>query len=84
MKFILDYFEWVNIDREPVIRSYATIDAHTRKQGRVMGKNDLWIAASARATGARVLTTDGDFDLIHGIFIQRERVLLANPPAAGP
>lgn len=29
---------------------------------RNMGKNDLWIAASAKAAGATLLTTDGDFD----------------------
>jgi len=27
-----------------------------------MGKNDLWIAATARTTGATLLTTDKDFD----------------------
>ena len=27
-----------------------------------MGKNDLWIAACAKATGATLLTTDKDFD----------------------
>jgi len=27
-----------------------------------MGKNDLWIAACAKAAGARLLTTDEDFD----------------------
>lgn len=27
-----------------------------------MGKNDLWIAASAKAAGAFLLTTDNDFD----------------------
>ena len=26
-----------------------------------MGKNDLWIAACAKATGAILLTTDNDF-----------------------
>lgn len=27
-----------------------------------MGKNDLWIAATAHVLGAHVLTTDKDFD----------------------
>jgi tRNA(fMet)-specific endonuclease VapC len=27
-----------------------------------MGKNDLWIAATAKVLGGVLLTTDGDFD----------------------
>jgi len=27
-----------------------------------MGKNDLWIAAAAHIAGARLVTTDDDFD----------------------
>lgn len=81
MEFILDYFEWINIDRLPLLESYAVIDAATRKAGRPLGKNGLWIAASARSVGASILTTDRDFDYIHDLFVQRERIIL---PGIGP
>ena len=33
-----------------------------------MGKNDLWIAATAYAMNAQLLTTDGDFDHLDNSF----------------
>lgn len=41
---------------------YAELDTFSRSQGRKMGKNDLWIAASAATNNAILLTTDTDFD----------------------
>lgn len=38
-----------------------------QKQGRPMGENDLWIAATARALGATLVTRDQDFDNIDGL-----------------
>jgi predicted nucleic acid-binding protein len=35
-----------------------------------MGKNDLWIAASASLAGATLITTDKDFDHLHGKFVE--------------
>ena len=80
MDFILNYFDLVNIDRRSVLDAYAVIDAHTRSIGREMGKNDLWIAAAAHTLGARLLTTDRDFDLLHPTFIQREWIDPTPPP----
>ena len=37
-----------------------------------MGKNDLWIAATAFVTKATLLTTDKDFDHMHPAFLQRD------------
>jgi predicted nucleic acid-binding protein len=37
---------------------------------RNMGKNDLWIAATAYALNAVLLTTDADFDHLHQIFFE--------------
>ena len=37
-----------------------------------MGKNDLWIAATAMATGATLLTTDKDFDHLDPTFLTRD------------
>lgn len=42
--------------------AYAELDALGRPLGRKMGKNDLWIAATAAVNGALLLTTDKDFD----------------------
>jgi len=36
-----------------------------------MGKNDLWIAATAHVTGATLLTTDKDFDHLDPQFLVR-------------
>lgn len=36
-----------------------------------MGKNDLWIAATAAAMGATLLTTDRDFDRLAPRFLSR-------------
>jgi tRNA(fMet)-specific endonuclease VapC len=80
MDFILNYFDWSNIDRRSVLNAYALIDAHTRSAGREMGKNDLWIAATAHALGARLMTTDRDFDFIHPAFIHREWIDPTPPP----
>lgn len=62
----------VDINREPVLRAF---DAKLTGTGMRMGQqNDLWIAATAAATGAVVLTTDKDFDVLHPGSIQREWV----------
>jgi predicted nucleic acid-binding protein len=48
-----------------VIDAYIDLDIASQrhpKGARNMGKNDLWIAASAMVSGAYLLTTDGDFD----------------------
>ena len=44
------------------VDAYVAIETQRRRQGITMGKNDLWIAATAHVTGARLLTTDHDFD----------------------
>lgn len=58
--------------------AYAEIDAFssskhpTRKltgSARTMGKNDIWIAATAFATKATLLTTDQDFNHLNSKFI---------------
>ena len=41
-----------------VARHHAELLAHTRRTGRPRGAHDLIIAASARATGRTLLTTD--------------------------
>lgn len=66
-----------------LVEAYARIDAFS--QGRLtghtlgltsrnMGKNDLWIAATASVTKAMLLTTDADFDHLKGVFLELERL----------
>lgn len=61
----------LDINVEAILRSYAELDVATRS--RPIGENDLWIAATARATGAHLLTTDTDFDTLHPHLLQRTR-----------
>ena len=80
---ILDQFPTVSIDEPPIVYAYALIDAWTRgaavdspsaapplKPARPMGKNDLWIAATAHATGAALLSTDKDFEHVDGVWLK--------------
>jgi tRNA(fMet)-specific endonuclease VapC len=43
-----------------------------------MGKNDIWIAATASVLNAVLLTTDNDFDHLHDEFLTVARVDLKN------
>jgi tRNA(fMet)-specific endonuclease VapC len=45
-----------------VVNAYAELYAESRASGNPTGENDLWIAATAKATGAVLLTHDTDFD----------------------
>ena len=72
MEFVLGYFSRATIDHPRILDAYAVLDAHTQGLGHPMGKNDLWIAATAHATGACLLTTDRDFDQLSPQFLNRE------------
>lgn len=72
----------INHADDPLMNAYARIDAYS--QGRLtghtlglsarnMGKNDLWIAATAAVTKATLLTTDADFDHLKGVFLDVDR-----------
>lgn len=62
----------VPLPHRNVVDAYARIDHYCVQNGLVVGKNDLWIAATAHVTGATILTTDRDFDPLHGLFLQRD------------
>ena len=74
MEFALGYFKTVPVDSPEQISIYSEIDNHCLDRGRVMGKNDLWIAATAALTDARLLTSDADFKLLDGVFLYLEWV----------
>lgn len=72
MGYYLGYFKRVSIDQPEILKAYAVIDAHGQRTGHPLGKNDVWIAATASVTGARLLTTDKDFDALDPLFLSRE------------
>jgi tRNA(fMet)-specific endonuclease VapC len=66
-----------------LVEAYSRIDAFSQGKlvgftlglsSRNMGKNDLWIAATASITKAKLLTTDADFDHLKGSFLQLDRI----------
>jgi tRNA(fMet)-specific endonuclease VapC len=66
------------IKTKRIIQLYAEIDAYSQgkhptlplpKSARNMGKNDIWIAATAAALELTLITTDKDFDHLDGIFL---------------
>ena len=71
MEFCLGFFQTQSIDHPKIIRSYAAIDAYCESIGQSLGKNDLWIAATAAVIGATLLTTDRDFDRLAPKYLDR-------------
>lgn len=71
MEFLFQHFKIVSIDDLEVLNSYAAIDSQAAREGRPLGKNDAWIAATATATGAILLTTDRDFDQVPSSLLSR-------------
>lgn len=75
----------INHNDLPMMEAYARIDAFSQGKlvgftlglsSRNMGKNDLWIAATAAVTKAKLLTTDADFDHLKGVFLDLDRLRL--------
>jgi predicted nucleic acid-binding protein len=66
LQTLLAQFVTVDINDPQVIQAYAQIDTHSQTHGRKMGKNDLWIAATAHVAGASLMSTDSDFDHLVG------------------
>jgi predicted nucleic acid-binding protein len=71
LQAILDEVVWIDIDHPDILDAYGEIDHASRTSGRSMGKNDVWIAATAKVTKATLLTTDVDFDHLHGTHLDR-------------
>lgn len=77
LSFLFSVFRVVPMDSPDLLPAYIEIDVYSRRKGIKMGKNDLWIAATAKVTGATVLTTDQDFDHLSGVFLARDYVSLS-------
>lgn len=88
---LLRYFTVIPLPFADVVERYVEVSEHSRRSGRVLGKNDLkrlrhivrrycmavgltWIAATATATGATLLTTDKDFDHLDPALLTRNWV----------
>lgn len=81
MAFLLGYFERIPIAADDLIDAYAVIDSTMAGRGHFLGKNDLWIAATTVITGARLLTTDTDFDPLSPSIITRDWIDPRPPPS---
>jgi len=76
LKKLISSFIAIDIEQNnsELLEAYVSIDAYSQGKAnapngqplndtsRNMGKNDLWIAATAFAMDAELLTTDGDFN----------------------
>jgi tRNA(fMet)-specific endonuclease VapC len=74
LEMFVKEFMIIDFITEEVINSYAEIDAFSQGKlegrpltgsSRNMGKNDLWIAATASVLNATLITTDKDFQHLH-------------------
>ena len=61
------------IDGQALVDAYVEVsraDMGWHEGPRNMGKNDIWIAATAVSSGLPLLTTDKDFRFLHGNLAQ--------------
>lgn len=74
LQSLLDYYPLVEVSRE-LTNLYARVDAYSQGKlrgqplgtsARNMGKNDIWIAATALYFDFELHTTDNDFDHLPG------------------
>ena len=92
MEAVLDSFPAIGINQPSILSSYALIDAWTRgtavrspanapppRPALPMSQNDLWIAATAHASQAVLVSTDGDFGRLDGVWL--EFVLVSQAPS---
>ena len=80
---ILNNLIITDINVEDLVEMYAEIDAFSQGKikekplelsARNMGKNDLWIAATAAVTKSKLLTTDHDFDHLDETYLELVKI----------
>ena len=54
-----------------VVRQYGRIRLALKRKGQPIPENDIWIAATAAASGATVLTDDEHFEAVEGLMLER-------------
>jgi len=70
----------VDIRRTQIIERYSEIDTYSQAKNPAkplptgataikMGKNDIWIAATASVLNAKLVTIDRDFDHLNAVFL---------------
>ncbi len=74
LRRMLDNFVRVDAGLPAVVEWYAQLHAEAKRRGAPRGQNDLWIAATAKAAGAVLLTTDKDFDWLDPDYLKVFRV----------
>jgi tRNA(fMet)-specific endonuclease VapC len=76
-------FTIIDINIEDIIQKYAQIDAFSQGKllnrplnvsARNMGKNDLWIAATASVYDMQLLTADADFEHLDTSFLSLGKI----------
>ncbi len=86
METLIQEFFVVEINTDSIHHHYAEIDTYSQGKldgrplsisARNMGKNDLWIAATASVFNATLLTTDNDFDHLGTVFLNVPKIDLA-------
>jgi predicted nucleic acid-binding protein len=77
---LLNKIPAVDIHNQQILDAYAEIDAYSQGRytppgvpavfsARNMGKNDIWIAATAKVLNACLITTDQDFDHLNNTYM---------------
>lgn len=83
---VINDFLIADIHTEEITDRYSEIDAFSQGKlldkplagsARNMGKNDLWIAATASVLNIELITTDHDFDHLDHNFIQLKKIDLS-------
>ena len=83
---ILQNFLIADINTDAIIEEYAEIDAFSQGKlentivnfsARNMGKNDLWIAATASVLKLQLLTTDQDFNHLANKYLNLRTISLS-------
>ncbi len=81
----LDDSEIIEITGDAILRRYVEIDAFSQGKNpnvklkgsaKNMGKNDLWIAATASVFDALLVTTDADYDHLDNILLKVRKIPL--------
>ena len=87
LKDLTTVFAVIDINIDTIIKQYAQIDAFSQGKlkdrplsisARNMGKNDLWIAATAAAFQLELLTSDLDFDHLNNQFLTLHSIDIQN------
>jgi len=85
LETLIDSLYSADIHVKTIINKYAKIDAFSQSKlkdvplntsARNMGKNDIWIAATAIVLNVTLLTTDDDFNHLKDKFIKLEKIEL--------